>query len=98
MKLLVLTLLLFTNLNKYNPTVHNDGWISLFDGKTLKGCKVGENATTFSMVNGAIVANGYVAHLLYDGDVQQHNFKNFEFKAEVMNKPGSNSGIYFYTT
>jgi hypothetical protein len=35
--------------------------------------------------------------LFYDGDVQQHAFKNFEFKADVMTLPGSNSGIYFHT-
>jgi len=29
--------------------------------------------------------------------VHQHNFKNFEFKADVMTTPGSNSGIYFHT-
>jgi hypothetical protein len=29
--------------------------------------------------------------------VMDHNFKNFEFKAQVMTKPGSNSGIYFHT-
>ena len=27
-----------------------------------------------------------------------HNFKNFEFKAQVMTTPGSNSGIYIHTT
>ena len=31
----------------------------------------------------------------YDGDVHQHNFKNFEFKADVMTTPGSNSGYLF---
>jgi len=73
------------------------GWVSLFDGKTLNGWKVGANANTFSVANGTIVVNGNVAHLFYDGDVQQHNFKNFEFKADVMTLPGSNSGIYFHT-
>jgi len=73
------------------------GWVSLFDGKTLNGWKVGANAQTFSVANGTIVVNGNVAHLFYDGDVQQHNFKNFEFKADVMTLPGSNSGIYFHT-
>lgn len=72
-------------------------WISLFDGKTLNGWKVGDNANTFSIENGTIAVNGNVAHLFYDGDVQQHQFKNFEFKAEVMTLPGSNSGIYFHT-
>ena len=59
---------------------------------------MGDNANTFSIQDGAIVANGNVAHLFYDGPVQQHLFKNFEFKAEVMTRPGSNSGIYFHTT
>jgi hypothetical protein len=78
---------------------HDDGskWISLFDGKSLNGWKVGNNAGTFTVQDGAIVANGDVAHLFYDGDVMQHNFKNFEFKADVMTTPGSNSGIYFHT-
>ena len=73
------------------------GWISLFDGKTLAGWKVGENSESFSVQDGAIVANGDVAHLFYDGDVNQHNFKDFEFSAEVKTTPGSNAGIYFHT-
>lgn len=73
------------------------GWVELFDGKSLSGWSVGENANSFSVQDGAIVANGEVAHLFYSGDVQQHNFKDFEFSAEVMTTPGSNSGIYFHT-
>lgn len=73
------------------------GWISLFDGKSLKDWKVGENAGTFSIQDGMIVANGPVAHLFYVGDVNNHEFKNFEFKAQVMTTPGSNAGIYFHT-
>jgi len=72
-------------------------WIPLFDGKTLNNWKVGDNAATFSVENGTIVAHGQVAHLFYDGDVNKHNFKNFELKVEVMTTPGSNSGIYFHT-
>ena len=74
-----------------------DGWVSLFDEKGLTTWKVGENASTFSVENGTIVAHGPTAHLFYEGDVHQHNFKNFEFKADVMTTPGSNSGIYFHT-
>ena len=79
--------------------MHNnaDEWISLFDGKSLKDWKVGTNAGTFKVEDGKIVVNGETAHLFYDGDVQAHNFKNFEFKADVMTFPGSNSGIYFHT-
>jgi hypothetical protein len=75
-----------------------DEWVSLFDGKSLSGWKVGDNASTFSIEDGSIVAHGPTAHLFYDGNVKQHNFKNFEFKADVMTMPGSNSGIYFHTT
>ena len=79
--------------------IHNNAekWISLFDGKSLKDWKVGANAGTFKVEDGKIVVNGETAHLFYDGDVQGHNFKNFEFKADVMTTPGSNSGIYFHT-
>jgi hypothetical protein len=73
------------------------GWVSLFDGKTLDGWKVGENAASFSVADGAIVVNGPRAHLYYVGPVANHEFKNFEFKADVMTTPGSNSGIYFHT-
>lgn len=72
-------------------------WISLFDGKTLNNWKVGDNAATFSVEDGAIVAHGPTAHLFYNGEVMQHNFKNFELKADVMTMPGSNAGIYFHT-
>ena len=75
----------------------NSGWVSLFDGKTFQGWKIGANAKTFAIENGSIAVNGEVAHLFYDGEVQQHNFKNFEFKADVLTLPGSNSGIYFHT-
>ena len=86
-------LLLFTSFS-FTP---QEGWVSLFDAKSLTGWKVGENANTFSVENGTIVAHGPTAHLFYQGEVHQHNFKNFEFKADVMTTPGSNSGIYFHT-
>jgi hypothetical protein len=76
---------------------HSKGWISLFDGKTLNDWKVGDNAATFKVDSGMIIANGNVAHLFYDGKVNDHNFTNFHFKAEVKTTPGSNSGIYFHT-
>ncbi|GGH03556.1 glycosyl hydrolase [Parapedobacter pyrenivorans] len=75
----------------------NDGWISLFDGKTLNGWKVNEHPETFKVENGAIVVNGPTSHLFYAGNVNDHDFKNFELKVDVMTFPGSNSGIYFHT-
>ncbi len=45
----------------------------------------------------ALLSPGDPAHLFYTGEVQNHDFKNFEFTAEVKTEPGSNSGIYFHT-
>jgi 3-keto-disaccharide hydrolase len=73
------------------------GWKSLFDGKTLTGWKASENQGTFTVKDGMIVAHGPRSHLFYVGPVNNADFKNFEFKADVMTTPGSNSGIYFHT-
>lgn len=75
---------------------HAQEWISLFDG-TMNNWKVGDNAATFRVDSGMIIVNGNVAHLFYEGPVGNHNFKNFEFKAEVKTMPHANSGIYFHT-
>ncbi|WP_080239325.1 3-keto-disaccharide hydrolase [Spirosoma rigui] len=75
-----------------------DGWVSIFDGKTLNGWKVGDNASTFSVQDGAIVVFGPRAHLFYEGPVNNHNFKNFEWKAQVKTMPGANSGMFIHTT
>lgn len=81
----------------FKPGINKGKWISLFDGKSLNNWKVGENPGTFKVEDGKIVAHGPVAHLFYDGEISGHHFKNFEFKAEVMTTPGSNSGIYFHS-
>jgi hypothetical protein len=44
-----------------------------------------------------IIAHGPRSHLFYTGLVYDANFKDFEFKADVLTTPGSNSGIYFHT-
>lgn len=77
-------------------STHNK-WVSLFDGTLFDGWKVGANPGSFKVEEGKIVVNGQVAHLFYDGPLQKHEFKNFEFKADVMTMPGANSGIYFHT-
>jgi hypothetical protein len=74
-----------------------DGWIQLFNGKDFTGWKVNENTDTFSIKEGAIVANGPRSHCFYVGPVSNHNFKNFELKIDVKTAPGSNGGIYFHT-
>lgn len=75
-----------------------NGWIRLFDGKSFDGWKVGENASTFTITeNGEIKVAGPKAHLYYVGPVQNHVFKNFEFRAKVKTTKGSNSGLYFHS-
>ena len=44
-----------------------------------------------------LVSHGERSHLFYVGKVGEHEFKNFEFSAEVMTSPGANSGIYVHT-
>ena len=80
-----------------NDSCDANKWQSLFDGKSLEGWKASENKDTFTVRNGMIVADGPRSHLFYVGPVGDANFKNFELKADVMTKPGSNSGIYFHT-
>lgn len=72
-------------------------WISIFDGKSLDGWKASENPSTFSVEDGKIKVAGPRAHLFYQGPVENHNFDDFEFKAQVMTKPGANSGMYIHT-
>jgi hypothetical protein len=74
-----------------------DPWIPLFDGKSFEGWKANENQATFSIKDDAIVVNGERSHLFYTGKVGKASFKNFEFKADVMTTPGSNSGMYIHT-
>ncbi len=72
-------------------------WIPLFDGQTLNGWKASENRSSFRVSDGQIAADGPRSHLFYKGRVHRADFKNFELKADVMTRPGANSGIYFHT-
>ena len=72
-----------------------NGWVDLFDGKSFDGWKVNEKPETWSVKDGALVANGDRSHLYYVGDPEP--FVNFELEAVVMTLPSSNSGIYIHT-
>ena len=74
-----------------------DGFISLWDGKTFGGWKASENKGTFTIKDGALVAQGKRSHLFYVGDVNGGKFKNFELKVDVKAQENSNGGIYFHT-
>jgi hypothetical protein len=73
-----------------------EGFVSLFDGKTFNGWKrATENSATWMIEDGVLVTRGERCHLFYVGDPKP--FKNFELKVDVMTEPGSNGGIYFHT-
>jgi hypothetical protein len=74
-----------------------DDWIPLFDGRTLNGWKASESGGSFRVVDGQIAADGPRSHLFYTGSVRNADFKNFELKADVLARPGANSGIFFHT-
>ncbi len=80
------------------PKPDADGWYSLFNGKDLTGWKTTkDNPDTIKVVDGEIVVHGPRCHLFYAGPVNNADFKNFEWKCEVMTKPKANSGMYFHT-
>src|SRR5690348_6008964 len=97
--LLALLALALTPLLAEDPKPDKDGFIPLFDGKSLDGWKIGGPAETFKVEDGILVVNGKgPSHMFYDGPMNNHDFKNFHLKAEVQTFPKANSGIYFHTT
>jgi len=73
------------------------GWIPLFNGRTLEGWKAGGAKDSFRLADGQIAVDGPRSHLFYTGNLRHAQFKNFELQAEVMTRPGANSGVYFHT-
>src|SRR5262245_36752661 len=64
----------------------NDGFKTIFDGKSLDGWKKAtENDKSIRLEDGAVVANGNRCHLFYVGDSKP--FKDFHLVCEVMTKP-----------
>jgi len=74
-----------------------DGWVNLFDGRSLKGWRANENASSWRVSEGCIVAGGPRSHLFYTGGVQGASFRNFECEFEVLTQPRANSGFFFHT-
>lgn len=71
----------------------DQGWIRLFDGKSLKGWEASENPDGWKVEDGCIVGTGPRSHLFY----KEREFTDFEYKADVMINEGGNSGMYFRT-
>ena len=96
---LTIVALVFTACTANGPaSAPTDDWQLLFDGRRLDGWRASENPGTFQVENGAIVARGPRAHLFYEGPVLSGKFEDFELRAEVLTRPGSNSGIFIRTT
>lgn len=90
----IVLLLIFTSVALSGA---DDGWLPLFDGTSLNGWRASENAGSWKVENGTITASGPRSHLYYIGDSTPASFTNFEFEAEVLTRPGANSGIYFHS-
>ncbi len=75
------------------PAPGKDGWISMFDGKTLNGWKANEHPESWKVVDGAIVGDGPASHLFW----MTQECENCEFRAEVKLNHSGNSGMYFRT-
>jgi hypothetical protein len=86
MKLLILALVCC-----FAAVSADEGWVRIFDGKTLNGWKASERPEAWSVKDGAIVGDGGVSHLFYMGE----ECENCEFKAEVKLNHTGNSGMYF---
>jgi hypothetical protein len=68
-----------------------DGWITMFDGKTLDGWKADTDPEAWSVKDGAIVGDGKKGNLFWT--VQECT--NCEFRADVKINDGGNSGMFF---
>src|SRR5262245_4728447 len=71
-----------------------DGWVQLFDGKTLKGWKVFPEGTgEWTVEDGAIVGRGPASHLFSE----RGDYENFHYRVEAKISDKGNSGQYFRT-
>lgn len=71
-----------------------EGFVLMFDGKSLEGWKMNENPDSAKVKDGNIITNGARGHLYYMGDGENNQFKDLEFRAKVKIHPSSNSGVY----
>lgn len=72
------------------PVAGKDGWVAMFDGKTLDGWKAGDNPQSWKVVDGAIMGDGPRSHLFW----MVRECENCEFRAEVKLNHSGNSGMY----
>ena len=72
-----------------------DGYVPLFDGKSLDGWeKVGNDASVWEVKEGAICGSGPASMLV----CTKGPYKNFRYRAEIKINDKGTSGMYFRTT
>ncbi len=86
-----LVLLGFALVSTSGLSAQENGWISMFDGKSLNGWKANENPESWSAKDGTIVGDGERSHLFW----MERQCTNCEFKADVKISDGGNSGMLF---
>ena len=72
-----------------------EGFVTIFDGKSLDGWKINESPESWALKDGELVGKGRRSHIFYVGDPKP--FKDFELRVDVMTEKNSNGGIYFHT-
>jgi hypothetical protein len=88
--MLLATAVLCLEAEQTAPEAGKDGWVSMFDGKTLDGWKANENPESWKVVDGAITGNGQRSHLFW----MEQECDDCEFRAEVKLNHSGNSGMY----
>ena len=69
-----------------------DGWVALFDGKTLDGWeRVGSEQSRWEVKDGAITGSGAASMLVYT----RAAYRDFRLRAEIKINDKGNSGLYF---
>ena len=68
-----------------------EGWVSIFDGKTLEGWKNNEQEEGFYVKDGCITGKGGRNHLFFMEEIG-----DFELKIDCKINKGGNSGLYFH--
>ncbi len=77
--------------------VAEDGWVSLFDGKTMDGWEVvpfPDRKTHWEVKDGLLLGSGEASMLV----CTKGPYKNFKFRAELKINDKGNSGMYFRST
>jgi len=87
-------LLLIAAEDKEKPTAKDDGFVPLFDGKTLRGwVPVNVAPDTFYVKDGMLVTTGVPTGFLRT----EKRYENFILECEYMHmKPKGNSGIFVW--